>query len=415
MNNADTLKNDMKGWSNKDDEVQVSSSQKKAYEQKKKNIGTKISTDGTSGGQGDSEVDAIINKFRKKLFSRGGKSIIGLGRQFKIFDDNNSQTLQYEEFYKGCKDFRVDLTNNEIKIVFTAFDRDGSGSIDYNEFLREVKGEMNNFRKKLVLRAFDKLDIDKSGVVEVNDLKYIFNVKNNPDVRSGKKSEEEVYGEFIETFEMHHNMQRGSRDRRVTKEEFLEYYNNISCSIDDDAYFELMMNNAWKLSAPTDPNKNRSTGNPLAYPANVGREKKGASTIQKAPYATVETNTNFGSTNSALYKTKDERVVADDILMRLRDKIAARGSRGIFGLRRTFLLFEEKETKTLKINSFTKILDNYRLGIGKEDASILFKSFDLNKSGDIDYEEFVRTIVGEMSNFRRNLVTKAFKIIDKGQ
>jgi len=34
----------------------------------------------------------------------------------------------------------------------------------------------------------------------------------------------------------------------VTKEEFEEYYNNISASIDDDSYFQLMMENAWKLT-----------------------------------------------------------------------------------------------------------------------------------------------------------------------
>lgn len=33
----------------------------------------------------------------------------------------------------------------------------------------------------------------------------------------------------------------------VTKEEFEEYYNNISASIDDDAYFAQMMTSAWKL------------------------------------------------------------------------------------------------------------------------------------------------------------------------
>jgi hypothetical protein len=33
----------------------------------------------------------------------------------------------------------------------------------------------------------------------------------------------------------------------VTKEEWEEYYNNISASIDSDKYFELMMNSAWNL------------------------------------------------------------------------------------------------------------------------------------------------------------------------
>jgi hypothetical protein len=37
-------------------------------------------------------------------------------------------------------------------------------------------------------------------------------------------------------------------DNVVTKAEFLEYYNNISANIDNDEYFKLMINNAWKLT-----------------------------------------------------------------------------------------------------------------------------------------------------------------------
>ncbi len=33
----------------------------------------------------------------------------------------------------------------------------------------------------------------------------------------------------------------------INLEEFREYYNNISMSIDNDQYFELMMNNAYHL------------------------------------------------------------------------------------------------------------------------------------------------------------------------
>jgi hypothetical protein len=33
----------------------------------------------------------------------------------------------------------------------------------------------------------------------------------------------------------------------VTREEFHSYYNCVSASVDDDAYFELMMKNAWNF------------------------------------------------------------------------------------------------------------------------------------------------------------------------
>ena len=36
-------------------------------------------------------------------------------------------------------------------------------------------------------------------------------------------------------------------DGIVTMEEFVEYYTNVSASIDDEDYFTLMMNQAWNL------------------------------------------------------------------------------------------------------------------------------------------------------------------------
>jgi len=107
---------------------------------------------------------------------------------------------------------------------------------------------MNSFRKALAMKAFAIMDIDGSGIIDIDDIRQKYNAKMHPDVKSGKKTEDEILFEFIDTFEKHHSDNvEDQRDGRVSKAEWTEYYNNVSMSIDRDDYFELMMTNAWDL------------------------------------------------------------------------------------------------------------------------------------------------------------------------
>jgi hypothetical protein len=38
-----------------------------------------------------------------------------------------------------------------------------------------------------------------------------------------------------------------ARDGIISMQEWLEYYNNVSMSIDTDEYFQVMMNSTWNL------------------------------------------------------------------------------------------------------------------------------------------------------------------------
>lgn len=187
---------------------------------------------------------------RTRIAKRGARGIAGIGRKFKIADDNRSGSLDKEEFKKAMHDFRIGMNAAQVGKMFTIFDRDGSGEISYDEFLRIIRGEMNSFRKGIAMKAYKIMDSDKSGQLDINDIRQTYNAKQHPDVKAGKKTEDEVLGEFLDTFEDHFCDMAGnsdSRDGKITHEEWCEYYNNVSMSIDDDAYFELMMNNTWNL------------------------------------------------------------------------------------------------------------------------------------------------------------------------
>lgn len=141
-------------------------------------------------GSGASNTADLAEKLRAKLASRGARGIIGLGKSFRIMDDNNSRSLDMYEFTKALKDYMLGFSDGEIKTLFQFFDVDSSGAIDYDEFLRALRGPMNPNRKKIVLQAYKKLDRDGNGYVDINDIKGVYDASRHPDVISGKKSED---------------------------------------------------------------------------------------------------------------------------------------------------------------------------------------------------------------------------------
>jgi len=147
------------------------------------------------------------------------------------------------------RDFKIEIADDQIAVVFNAFDLNRDGSINYDEFLRIIRGDLTPLRLALVNKAFTKLDRDNSGIVDINDIRGVYNGTKHPDVVSGKKTEDMVLNEFLETFELHHNLHNGSRaNGQVTLAEFVEYYTNVSSSVDNDEYFALVMNNSWNLT-----------------------------------------------------------------------------------------------------------------------------------------------------------------------
>ena len=299
-------------------------------------------------------------------------------RNFRIIDDDGSQTLDFNEFKKATKDFRFGLNDDEIEKAFVAFDINNNGKIDYDEFIRTIRGEMNDYRKQLVEQVFNVLDVNGNGYIELEEFKSKYNARNHPDVKSGRRSEDEVLLDFLETFENTYNYICGTEnDGKVTLEEFMEYYENVSMTIDNDEYFEIMINNGWNLNQ-NKYNKGWS---------NKDEEKELNKKNLNENYVERFGNRRPGQTEE---EAKEEKV--NTAFKKFKKEIISRGCDGLISLNKQFKQFDENNSKTLDYEEFVRALKEYKINLDDEEILQLFNLFDENGNGIIEYEKFIKEV-----------------------
>lgn len=64
---------------------------------------------------------------------------------------------------------------------------------------------------------------------------------------------------------------------------------------------------------------------------------------------------------------------------------------------------DDDNSASLSVDEFVKALGDYRISSDDDEIRSIIQIFDHDGSGQISYNEFLRTIVGEMNEFRRNL------------
>jgi len=263
-----------------------------------------------------------------------------------------------------------------MKATMKEFGEEKTGIVYYLEFMQAVLGQMSGARKRLVEQVFNALDIEGRDAVELNDIKGEYNARNHPDVRQRKITEDQALGEFIETFEMHHNLMGPHKDQKVAFNEFCQYYNFISCCIEDDKHFQQLLTSVWKLPAEETKVEYRSEV-PTAM-----QKTRPLSVTKAAPFGTSDTPTDYTAwkragaggksseappmaagypsgpkyekprTEIAPTPEKKERTPSKNelaILTMLRKALISRGARGIFGLCRAFSVWISMALSRLQI------------------------------------------------------------------
>ena len=219
-----------------------------------------------------------LNKLKNTLIVRGSHCLFSFQRKLSLYDLNHQGLISFDNFLNIVKAYTMNLSPDEIQIIFDLFDKDKTGLIYYNELIKTIVGQISPQRQTIIQKAFDYFNKDNNGKVSINDIK-LFDSRRHPDVINGKKTEGEVLGEFLDIIESYREYLgnlKGIYDNSLSKEDFIEFFNEIGIGFDDDKIFEFMIFNCW----------------------NLGNNNLGTSPINNMGRNRYRNNSNYGNNNT---------------------------------------------------------------------------------------------------------------------
>lgn len=192
--------------------------------------------------QGSDEVRLLLGRIREALARRGGDSLAGLARRFRLSAHSNNR-VGAEELEVALRHIGVGLSEGEMVRLFAALDVDRSGYIDFEEWLKAIRGPLSARRAAVVREVFRRLDSDGDGRVSAEELQAHFQSTKHSNVTASTQTGREVLLDLLA------KLGDRNRDGFLTEQEFITYYENVSASIDSDDYFLEVVQSAWGLNS----------------------------------------------------------------------------------------------------------------------------------------------------------------------
>jgi len=187
------------------------------------------------------EGSTIVDYVREACVGLAGRDAVRtLSRVLTLMDTSGDGRLSRAEFSHGLGKLGLSLTSEDMDEVMRYFDRDGNGFVSLQEFLLALRGNMSAGRLALVHEVYDLLDMNKDSMLSFNEVKASYDVKEDPLVLTGKRTPEQAVIDFIKHWDK-------NGDNVITRDEFIDFYSDISAGILDDEYFELLLRRCWHL------------------------------------------------------------------------------------------------------------------------------------------------------------------------
>ena len=406
---------------------------------------------------------SILTTFQQKININNGITYYTFASYLKVKEDRTKKTITYEDFLISLKESSIEI---DIKLIYSFYnylDLCNYNYVSADEILRIIRGILPEERKIKIIEAFIRIDLDKKGFTEIIFLKNIYNAQEHPEVKMGRKNENEIYNEFIYTLDCFINYKENST--QLSFEDFIEYYSGISASILNNEYFFDMIDGVWNMENVSynliqefNPNykikteeelnlkndesdlnnqinisyqRNTPLNNNTYIPKNIRIQNKTLFENQnkkfnfftgeeisektKKPQNYFFQNDNINNQdnqNTESITNINDINEGNEAIDKLRHYLLRLGPNSIFNLEKMFLMYDTQKLGKLDFQSLESIFLNYKLSLSSKETLSIFKKFEQNNSKKINYDDLIKIIVGTMNDERLNIVKNVFSKLD---
>ena len=318
----------------------------------------------------------IIKSLRQIFIQFGRKSFFNFIKQFRYFE-NNERLINKSDFKNVFDSYNINLSMEEIDIIFNKFIVDGyKNLIYYEDFLKYMTvNSSNNKREEIIKYVYDTLiercKNDNNGDLDIIFLKELYNSKNN----YFNKNETENNLEYINCLELFHYFYKSLKTNYFYRKEFIEFYRFIGFLIMSDDDFISLILNEWNIS-------------PVLFDKFL--------------------LSSYNYNNIKVYKNKIENY----FLIDLKNALFNKGVKGLINLHWKFLNYCSNVSK-INLYDFINILQLEHINFNKNEYNEIFNYFSLEENNNyLDYNKFIRFFKKELNGKKLNAVEKIFLSLD---
>jgi Ca2+-binding EF-hand superfamily protein len=180
----------------------------------------------------DPDLRSSMKLIRDQIVRNGGGGVQSLSRRFRatarsLGRDPADQRLDLQsELPELLSNLKVSLTPEQLERTRKALNRDENGSLDVDEFLACLAPQTNTVRTQAVDKVFDRLDKDGDDMISTADIGKI-------------ATDDPRYNNLC-------RMCDRNGDGVIDREEFHNYYREISGSVDRDDAFLQLLKRSWR-------------------------------------------------------------------------------------------------------------------------------------------------------------------------